>query len=360
MNRESLPIREMVARRLGSLSRFLKIWIGLSLSLFIILAISFRLLYNNVQPQTLVYASALLSIGISYSLGYLYYVLRYAYRRVAEIVDEEETLDAAIGRIGVLGATGCMSLIFGGLLIFGETPFHFTFAVVLLLGTLLISGRIIEYRMPLRELSPQERSACGDALDPDVQYRTVVGSFGETVNGVSSGVLPSHKAVLLHEGAFKRLEDEHIEAIAAHELGHVVEDHATYLMVSGAVTMFMSLLTIRFLLRQEWRALLIVGALALVSSILAAALKRRLEFRADRYAARHLGDPEQVANELRELQDHPVEADEQSGSTLSDRLIPDAIQDLSARITSTHPSKERRIEHLQQLSVGTDSQSGDD
>ena len=146
------------------------------------------------------------------------------------------------------------------------------------------------------------------------------------------------------------LDDEYIAMIAAHELGHVDENHAVVSLIGTVVLTALSLLYFRYFVRHHWMLFLIVGSAVLVGRVVFAWARRQLEYRADRYAAKLLEDPHQVANGLRALRDIRMTemADEQSPGRLYERAIR-RIRHCWTRILSTHPPIDDRITHIERL-----------
>ncbi|WP_171052443.1 M48 family metallopeptidase [Haloterrigena sp. H1] len=256
----------------------------------------------------------------------------------------------AITRIAVIGFSVLVLLAASALFIFGESLLEFVIAVFLLAGIVAMSGTFIRNHVSTRPLNERERAACEIGAGQDVTFRVATGEFGQTINGLAAGVFPAYKIILINEHSFEALDDEYIAMIAAHELGHVDENHAVVSLVEAVVLTAPSLLSVRYFVQHHWMLFLVAGSAVLVGRVVFAWIRRRLEYRADRYAANLLEDPHQVANGLRALRDARMAeiADEQSPGSLYERAIR-RIRHCWTRILSTHPPIDDRISHVERL-----------
>ncbi|WP_226042766.1 M48 family metalloprotease [Natrinema sp. DC36] len=169
-------------------------------------------------------------------------------------------------------------------------------AVFLLARMVAMSGTFFRTHVATQPLNERERTACEIGADRDIAFRVVTGEFGQTINGIAAGVFPAYKVILINEHSFEALDDEYIAMIAAHELGHVNENHAVVSLVGTVVLTALSLFSFRYFVRHHWMLFLIVGSAVLVGRVVFAWARRQLEYRADRYAAKLLEGPHQIAN----------------------------------------------------------------
>lgn len=120
-------------------------------------------------------------------------------------------------------------------------------------------------------------------------------------NAMVTGVLPRFRYVLISDFLLESLDDEHIEAVFAHELGHVVHRHlAWYLpfVVSMAVLTGWLDFPLRYIRAKLPGPVMLGDALELVVGVVAligifllwGMLSRRFERQADVFAARSLGE----------------------------------------------------------------------
>lgn len=340
-------VRQTLSRWRTEIATYAKRWLVFTAVAFPILTAYFWWLAPNLKVSLLVTLAAVMSLLIGYVASYLSFLGEYLLARIREIVAEEETTTAALRRLAILGGATSVSALCIGLIVFGSSPSEFLVAGVLLGGTMLLSGIVAQNQRPTRALTAEERDACGRVINHDIDFRTVVGEWGSTPNGFAAATLPSRETVLIHEQAFDQLDDEHVEALAAHELGHIAEHHLPILVVSGTVGTYLVFLSIRAMIRGHLLHLLVFGSATVLAIGLTAHLNRYLEYRADAFAARYLGDVDQVIGDLRAIDenywDEPVDEGELESSVWT---VPKALLRRWYQYKATHPSIDRRIEKL--------------
>ena len=185
----------------------------------------------------------------------------------------------------------------------------------------------------------------------------------EQPNAFATGRNPRHAAVAVTEGILKTLDEEELRGVLAHELMHVGNRDILIGSVAAAIAM-----GITFLARMVmWGAMLggggnddeggggILGLLAMAilapmaAMLLQMALSRSREYEADRTGARLIGDGEPLARALEKLERGvkqvpmnvaPAEASMFIVNPLTGRQVN------FAKMFSTHPSTEDRIEKL--------------
>lgn len=317
---------------------YAKRWLVFTAILFPVFTAYIRWTVPNVEVSLVVTFAVVLSLMVGYIASYVSLLGEHMLIRIREIIAEEETVTAAVRRLAILGAATGVSVMCGGLIIVGNSPVEFVVAGLLLLGSMLLSGTVVHNRMPTRELTADEREPCGTVIHHDAEFRKVVGEWGGTINGISTGALPSRETVLIHEQTFDQLEDDHIEALAAHELGHLVERHLPILVFSGTVGMYLVFLSIRAIIRGQLRSLLLFGSATLLVIGLTAKLKRYLEYRADAFAARYVGDVDQVIDDLRASDKDQRDGFAYSGKPVDNPVwtLPKTILRRWYRYTATH------------------------
>ena len=185
-------------------------------------------------------------------------------------------------------------------------------------------------------------------LDEQAQQRDIPKFYlrvqaGGMVNALASGGVYRH-FVVLGQGLLERLSVEHIKAILAHELGHVLNRDMTrrILPVVGLSTILHALYLKEIAFQQEGPALVIpavVAGMFVFWYVLPNYFGRRREFDADRRAVELIGDAEGVAQALEafaEVTETPL--DNHGGWThppMGKRI--EAIRKLGAERTSDEP-----------------------
>jgi heat shock protein HtpX len=179
-------------------------------------------------------------------------------------------------------------------------------------------------------------------------------------NAFATGRNPSHASVAFTTGILEIMNNQELEGVVAHELGHVL--HRDILLSSvaatlaGAITMLARMAFWFGGSRDEDNRG--GGAAALIMMILAPfaamliqlAISRSREYDADAASAKYVGSPYPLIQGLQELEGWskkiPMEA---TPSTAHLFIIKPFVGGGIGRLFSTHPSTEDRIRRLQEM-----------
>lgn len=183
-------------------------------------------------------------------------------------------------------------------------------------------------------------------------------------NAFATGRDPEHGAVAVTEGLLRSLPPEEVEAVIAHELGHIKNRDtligAVAASIAGAVGMLANLAQWALLLgggRSDDRegpgglAMLFTVVLApITATLIQLAVSRSREYAADAWAARLIGSGVPLANALRRIERgldlRPMTASPETAHVF-------IANPLSARgiaaLFSTHPPTEARVARLMQM-----------
>ena len=185
-------------------------------------------------------------------------------------------------------------------------------------------------------------------------------------NAFATGRNPKHAVVAATEGILRMLDDDELEGVMAHEIGHVRNRDMLIMSVAatvaGAITFAARMLF--------WNALFGGGenrnplsmAVGLVFMLLAPvaaiviqlAISRRREFEADRAGAQISGKPLALAGALRKMEAiaHKIPLDERAAPSATASLF--IVNPFSGRgmaaMFRTHPSTGERIRRLEAMS----------
>lgn len=146
-----------------------------------------------------------------------------------------------------------------------------------------------------------------------------VGVYEGEPNAFATGARRNAALVAVSTGLLKSMEREQVEAVLAHEIGHIQNgDMVTLTLVQGVVNTFVLVLARlvgffvdRFLLRNEEDApgvgftvtvFVMDILLGFLAAIVVAYVSRQREFRADEQATRLMGEPHSMVSALRKLQ----------------------------------------------------------
>jgi heat shock protein HtpX len=184
----------------------------------------------------------------------------------------------------------------------------------------------------------------------------------ESPNAFATGRNPKHASVAFTAGILQIMNDNEIEGVVAHELGHVL--HRDILISSVAATLAAA---ITFLARMAFWfggsrdedergggspiaaiAMMILAPIA--AGLIQMAISRSREYDADAASAKYVGSPYPLINGLQKLDTWskriPMEA---TPSTAHLFIIKPFTGKSLMRLFSTHPSTEDRIARLQEM-----------
>ena len=188
----------------------------------------------------------------------------------------------------------------------------------------------------------------------------------DSPNAFATGRNPQHAAVAATEGIMRLMNERELTGVLAHELGHV--RNRDILISSIAATLAGVIVHVANM--AQWAAifggfgnrdereggggalgLILMAILApLAATIIQMAISRTREYAADDSGARLCGDPLALASALRKLgmasERIPMDASPQTAHM----FIVNPLSGASfARLFSTHPPLEERIERLERM-----------
>jgi heat shock protein HtpX len=181
-------------------------------------------------------------------------------------------------------------------------------------------------------------------------------------NAFATGRNPKHASVAFTAGILQLMNDNEIEGVVAHELGHVL--HRDILISSVAATLaaaitMMARMAFWFGGSRDDReggggavgAILMMILAPIAALLIQMAISRSREYDADAASAKYVGSPYPLINGLEKLETYskriPMDA---SPATAHMFIIqPFSGQRSMMNLFSTHPSTEKRIARLQAL-----------
>jgi heat shock protein HtpX len=181
----------------------------------------------------------------------------------------------------------------------------------------------------------------------------------DSPNAFATGRNPAHASVAFTTGILSLMDDSEIEAVIAHELGHVL--HRDILISSIAATIasaitFLSRMVYFFGPRnrdEEEGSSAFGGIVMMIVAPIAAlliqmAISRTREYDADTASAKYTGHPEKLISALQKLDAYsrriPMDA---TPSTAHLFIVQPFSGESLQRLFSTHPSTDERIRRLQ-------------
>lgn len=183
------------------------------------------------------------------------------------------------------------------------------------------------------------------------------------LNAFATGRDPKHAAVCATSGLLDAMEDSELEAVFAHELGHVKNYDIRVSMIAFALTAVISLLA-DFILHMTWfrnndeegsSPLFLVAGLvaALLSPIIATmiqlAISRQREYLADATGVLTTRYPDGLISALRKIQQSGSSTSRQNTATAHLFFANPLRGKGIANLFSTHPPIEERIARLEQM-----------
>ena len=186
-------------------------------------------------------------------------------------------------------------------------------------------------------------------------------------NAFATGRNPEHAVVAATTGLLEIMDDNELEGVMAHEMGHVKNfDIRVSMIVFGLISAVGILAD--FAIRMAWFSgasrnrdsgqlgaiLILVGIVgwiiaSLIGPIVSAAVSRQREYLADASGAQMTRYPDGLASALRKLGEYgrPMR---KANSAMAHMYINDPIKPgMVERLFSTHPPLPKRIERLKQI-----------
>jgi heat shock protein HtpX len=182
----------------------------------------------------------------------------------------------------------------------------------------------------------------------------------ESPNAFATGRNPTHASVAFTTGILQIMNDNELEGVIAHELGHVL--HRDILISSVAATLAAAITMLARMAfwfggsRDEedrgggWAGIVMLILAPIAAMLIQLAISRSREYDADAASAKYVGSPYPLVNGLQALESWskriPMEA---TPSTAHLFIIKPFIGGGIGRLFSTHPSTEERIRRLQEM-----------
>ena len=180
----------------------------------------------------------------------------------------------------------------------------------------------------------------------------------EQPNAFATGRNPKNSAVAVTAGIMKRLSEDELRGVVAHELAHI--RNRDVLIQSIAATIGGAITYLAYMLMwfggDDESPLGLIGSLALVilapiaATLIQMAVSRQREYSADATGAQICGNPESLASALLRLEESAKEIPMQVNQAAEPLYI---VKPFSgggiASLFSTHPPIEERVRRLRQM-----------
>ena len=181
----------------------------------------------------------------------------------------------------------------------------------------------------------------------------------EQPNAFATGRNPKNAAVAVTAGIMKRLSEDELRGVVAHELAHIRNRDVLLQSVAaaiGASITYLGYMLLWFGGDEDSGPLGLVAALALVilapiaASLIQLGVSRQREYSADATGAEICGNPESLASALLRLEESAQEIPMQVNSAAEPLYIVKPFKAGGmAGLFSTHPPIEERVRRLRQM-----------
>jgi len=183
----------------------------------------------------------------------------------------------------------------------------------------------------------------------------------ESPNAFATGRNPKHASVAVTHGILGLLNDEELEGVLAHELGHVnnrdILISSVAATIAGAITMLASMGRFAMIFggggdRDDRRGGGLAGLLMLIvapiaASLIQLAVSRSREYQADATGAHFTGNPYALASALQKLDAYSRQVPMAASPSTAHLFIIQPLLGMSfGNLFSTHPPIAKRIERL--------------
>jgi heat shock protein HtpX len=183
----------------------------------------------------------------------------------------------------------------------------------------------------------------------------------DSPNAFATGRNPQHASVAVTQGILNLLNDEELEGVLAHELGHVnnrdILISSVAATIAGAVTMLASMGRFAMIFggmgdRDDRRgggigALFMLILAPIAASLIQLAVSRSREYQADATGAHFTGNPYALASALGKLDTYSRRLPMQATPSTAHLFIIQPFLGMSfGSLFSTHPPIAKRIERL--------------
>lgn len=180
-------------------------------------------------------------------------------------------------------------------------------------------------------------------------------------NAFATGRDPRHAAVSVTTGLLDTMNDQELQGVLAHELGHIKNYDIRVAMVAFALTAIISLLA-DIMLRLVWfsdnrnnnQVFLILGIVAailapFVALLIQMAISRQREYLADATGALSTRYPEGLASALEKIKQHGSVTKRQNTATAHLFFANPLHKSNLTSLFSTHPPLDERIKRLRSM-----------
>ncbi|HEV2633920.1 MAG TPA: zinc metalloprotease HtpX [Actinocrinis sp.] len=276
----------------------------------------------------------------------------------------------------VMFLIGLLAVVFVGALILfvpaGYLPIVLILAAGLLFAQFFFSDKIATFAMGAQEVTPEQAPELHALIDrlcalADMPKPRVAISQTDMPNAFATGRSPKNAVICVTTGLTRRLDNQELEGVVAHELSHVAHRDVLVITIASFLGILASLLgrmafwfgiggreRDRDGVPVELVILLISVVTYAVSFLLIRGLSRYRELAADRSAALLTGNPSGLASALVKISGDmgriPTADLRKAEPFNAFYFAPAFTKDSVMALMSTHPTTEKRLEQLGRIS----------
>ncbi|ANW21627.1 zinc metalloprotease HtpX [Streptomyces clavuligerus] len=274
---------------------------------------------------------------------------------------------------------GLLYVVFVGVLLAllrGAWPLILLIAAGLFIAQFWFSDKIAARGMGAREVTPEQAPELHGAVDricalADMPKPQVAVADSDVPNAFATGRSQKTALVCATTGLLRRLEPEELEGVLAHELSHVAHRDVAVMTIASFLGVLAGVITRVSLYsglgragRSNNNAALVMALVPLVSAVvyvvsflLTRLLSRYRELAADRAAALLTGRPSALASALTKVTGEMARIptrDLRRAEPYNAFWFAPAFssRESLARLLSSHPTLEQRLEQLARISAG--------
>lgn len=198
-------------------------------------------------------------------------------------------------------------------------PFYFfiVLTILIVIFQIAISSTIVRWTTGTKMLKPGENKYLEDKVKKLTQQADIpmpkLGIVRDpTPNAFVFGITQSGSTLVVHEGLLQQLNDKEIEAVLAHEIGHIRNRDCMYMTFLSVIPLI-AYMGMRMLFYARYgrskgnsaAVILAIGLISIViwflSSLLIKRLSRIREYFADAYSGYITNDPQSLASALTKI-----------------------------------------------------------
>jgi len=179
------------------------------------------------------------------------------------------------------------------------------------------------------------------------------------INAFASGRNPKHAVVCVTEGALEKLDKRELEAVLAHELGHVGNYDIRFITLVAVLVGMIAIISQIFLRSLFFRGggndkknmiFIIIGIVLailapLVVYLVQMSISRKREYSADATAVKFTRYPDGLIRALEKIKHEHAPAEKKVSKAVAPLFFANPFKNLA----STHPPIEKRIEALKRM-----------